>query len=365
MTNPLDHEELMRRGVIAADPPTDATIEVVVAEVEAAEHDELSLRPGDFTTRVVRRVGVDGWKDTRDRLRPEAVQLTRAHFAEAGPVPELPGYRPGGVETVFRPQRAPHVWRDVPTGEKRKQGGSIFDADDRFLFQDESFPWRTTGRVATAGGWGSGTVIGPRHVLTASHVVDWRRDPQGNIGWINFTPAYYDGRGPWGTFYATNVVNWVENPGSMTDDQTAFDYVVLVFSERIGDVLGFVGFRAYDPAWNGGSYWQSIGYPGERASGERPAFEGNGTVRTTSTHSTAGQTGYVMGHCKDFTPGQSGGPAWGWWDGEEWPRVVGVGSTIGDTVVKQSSSATTGNDNEYGGGPALAVLIDWARTNHP
>ena len=72
-----------------------------------------------------------------------------------------------------------------------------------------------------------------------------------------------------------------------------------------------------------------------------------------------------MGHFKDVTPGQSGGPAWGWWDGEPWPRVVGVGSTIGDTVVKSAGTTTTASDNEYGGGPALSALIAWARQNHP
>jgi len=32
--------------------------------------------------------------------------------------------------------------------------------------------------------------------------------------------------------------------------------------------------------------------------------------------------GYVLGHFNAFTPGQSGGAVWGWWDGELWSRVV-------------------------------------------
>jgi hypothetical protein len=54
----------------------------------------------------------------------------------------------------------------------------------------------------------------------------------------------------------------------------------------------------------------------------------------------------------------------GWWDNEPWPRVVGVGSTIGDTSVKSTNVVTNG-DNEYGGGPALSALISWARSNYP
>ena len=366
MKKPLTYAELESIGSIEADPPSEATIEVILAESQSETADEVTVQRLEHGVRVVRRVGIEGLPDIRQRRRPNTVELSRYGLDTSTPSVDLPGYRPGGLKTEFSPLRAPHECPDVPNGDgPTTRERSIFDNDDRVLFQDANYPWRITGKVATARGFGSGTVIGPRHVLTASHVVDWRRDAQGNIGWINFTPASYDGRGPWGTFYADTVVSWVENPLNINDDQTAFDYSVLVFSERIGDVVGFAGFRTYDASWNGGSYWQSIGYPADLQRGERPAFEGNGAVRTISEHSNSGRTGYVMGHCKDFTPGQSGGPAWGFWNGESWPTVVGVGSTIGDTVVKQSSTATTRNDNEFGGGPALSVLIDWSRKNHP
>jgi len=77
-----------------------------------------------------------------------------------------------------------------------------------------------------------------------------------------------------------------------------------------------------------------------------------------------GNDGSVLGHFNEFTPGQSGGPAWGWWGDEPWPRVVGVGSTIGSTAVEQPTGSTIG-DNEYGAGPALTSIISWARANRP
>ena len=46
-----------------------------------------------------------------------------------------------------------------------------------------------------------------------------------------------------------------------------------------------------------------------------------------------GNDALVLGHFNEFTPGQSGGAVWGWWDGEPWPRVIGVGSTVGSTAV--------------------------------
>src|SRR5262249_2183052 len=158
---------------------------------------------------------------------------------------------------------------------------------------------------------------------------------------------------PWGEFAATQVIYWEQAAGLLSDEQTAFDYVVLVMEERVGDIVGYPGYRTYDDDWNGGSYWQYIGYPGELSSGERPASQGGGVVYSVDDESLSGQTGYVMGHFNDFTPGQSGGAVWGWWEGEAWPRVVGVGSTIGSTSVQQPTGSTIG-DNEYGGGPALS-----------
>ena len=53
---------------------------------------------------------------------------------------------------------------------------SIFPPDQRYVFSDTSFPWCTTGRVDVTGGWGSGVLIGPRHLLCASHMMTWNPD---------------------------------------------------------------------------------------------------------------------------------------------------------------------------------------------
>lgn len=246
--------------------------------------------------------------------------------------------------------------------EKLDKGGTIFDTDNRFLFQDTNYPWRITGKVRTAGGWGSGCMIGPRHVLTASHVIDWKAD--GTIGWASFTPGYYDGRGPWGELFATETIYWEKAPHTLTDRQTALDYVVLVLDQRIGDTIGYAGSRAYDASWNGGNFWQFIGYPGDLSSGERPAFQRDCAISSKADWTTDGHEGSVLGHFNEFTPGQSGGPAWGFWDGETFPRVVGVGSTIGDTTVRHNTGSTD-IDNEYGGGTSLNAIISWARDNRP
>lgn len=96
----------------------------------------------------------------------------------------------------------------------------------------------------------------------------------------------------------------------------------------------------------------------------RPAFQGDCVISSAQEQSMGGNDALVLGHFNEFTPGQSGGAVWGWWDGEPWPRVIGVGSTIGSTAVQSPTGSTTG-DNEFGGGPALSTLISWARDNFP
>ena len=315
--------------------------------------------------RVVAEVDVRGI-DRRPRY--DIIPATRLSNKDVDPdlaSKEIEGFIPGGVPTTFAPRRAPRTHRLPPArGKDVDQGGTIFGSDDRYLFDDLAFPWRTTGKVRTVGQWGSGVTIGPRHVLTASHVINWTGGEDDGVAWVTFTPSYFDGKGPWGEVAATRVIYWIQAPGQLSDDQTAFDYAVLIMEERIGEVVGYPGYRTYNDNWNGGDYWQYIGYPGELSSGERPAFQGDGVVSSVGEESTSGQTGYVMGHFNEFTPGQSGGISWGWWEEEPWPRVIGVGSTIGSTAVQTPTGSTTG-DNEYGGGPALSALITWARTNYP
>lgn len=364
-SRPVDLATLaQRRSTPAQEPPGKAS--VTLLDVAVGEEAEPRLIRDAGRVRLVADVGVDGL----DVEQPfPGARLTMVPPGEAGGrqgASDLEGFRPAGVGTAFIASPV------APTHQGPRSDGevsrTIFGIDDRFLFHDTSFPWRTTGKVRTAGGWGSGTMIGRRHVLTASHVVNWDRDAAGDIGWVTFTPGYYDGRGPWGELAVDEVLAWDEVSGSLSDQETAFDYVVLVLRDAIGDTTGFAGYRTYDPAWNGGDFWQYVGYPGELAGGERPAYQGNVVVSTkqdfTLTLDGTVLNGSVLGHFDDFTPGQSGGAAWGWFGEDPWPSVIGVGSTIGSTATQPPHGSTNG-DNEFGGGPALSQLIGWARANRP
>lgn len=364
LPKPLTHRALARRSAIRAiGRPKRVTTSLLDISRDGVRGPRLIAEDGRL--RLVASIDAEGIRPERRYQRIPTARLDARKIDLERLSGEMNGQRPSGIATTFLPKlgKPTHVLRPG-RGKGLDRGGSIFGSDDRYLFDDRAFPWRTTGKVRTVGKWGSGTVIGPRHVLTASHVVNWTGGSGGGVAWLTFTPGYFDGSGPWGEIAATRVIYWQQAPGTLTDQQTAFDYAVLVMEQRIGDIVGYPGYRTYDDDWNGGSYWQYIGYPGELSSGERPAFQGGGVISTLANHGLSGQTGYLLGHFNEFTPGQSGGAIWGWWDGEPWPRVVGVGSTIGDTAVKSTSVGTSG-DNEYGGGPALSALISWARTNYP
>jgi V8-like Glu-specific endopeptidase len=236
---------------------------------------------------------------------------------------------------------------------------AVFAPDSRYIFQDTAFPWCTTGRVETAGGNCSGTMIGRRLMVTGSHCMQWTDT---GAGWVKFTPSYYNGSAPFGVAWGTRVIYWSRVDGSdgVSDQETAFDYVVIVLDSNMGDLTGYVGYRSYSDSWNGGKYWQQIGYPGDLSGAQRPAFTGDGAITSAAQHSTSGQNGFVLGHFIDTSPGHSGGPYWGWWGDEPWPRLVGT-----DSTSPQRPGNDTSGDNEAGGGPALSSLITYARQNYP
>lgn len=231
---------------------------------------------------------------------------------------------------------------------------TVFSPDERFTFSDTSFPWSTCGRVETAGGgWGSGVMIGPRHFMTASHVINW--GPNNTAGWVKFTPLKFDNSEPFGSGFATVIYSWVKADGSdrLNLTEGAFDYVVCVLDRPLGNSTGWMGSRAYQSSWQGGNYWGHIGYPRDLNSGTRPAFIGYQSFISKEDASAVGRTSMRIRHKIDIVPGDSGGPFFGWWANEPWPRVVAV------------QSGERSDWNSAGGGDPLPELINFARNANP
>jgi V8-like Glu-specific endopeptidase len=266
-------------------------------------------------------------KDIRERQNewPEFEGYLPDHL----PLRPIPRHLPSELVVPRRVDSAPLPERPADI----HQATTIFTPDDRFTFNDTAFPWCTTGRVDTPGGQASGVMVGPRHMLTCGHVIQWNAD--GTTGWVKFTPAYFDGSAPFGVAWGT-MVYWegVQVVGPSIDTaEGQHDYVAVVLDTRIGDLTGWMGSRSWSDDWDGEPYWSHIGYPGDLAGGQRPSYQGSialdGSFFDPEDHSR-------IFHQGDVWPGQSGGPFFAWWDGEAWPRVVADQS--GQSSAENSAS---------------------------
>lgn len=286
--------------------------------------------------------------------------LRTADLTGLGDRPHGPGHRPPHLAVEYTPS----LGNAAPPRPRGDAGSgiptAIFGTDERELIASSHFPWSTVGRIDTPFGTGTASLIGPRHLLTANHLIAWNAD--GTAGWARFRPAYDLGAAPYGEAWATRVLTWFPTTPAdgMTGREVAFDYAVCILDTPLGNVVGYPGYRTYDPAWNGTRHWQHLGYPSDLAASQRPAYQGDLQVNSADSHLFGGRVGHVLGHFSDIVPGHSGGPLWGWWNDDLWPTIVGVQSS-----QSPNPAFTQAGDNECAAGPALALLIAHARARYP
>jgi Trypsin-like peptidase domain len=203
------------------------------------------------------------------------------------------------------------------------------------------------------GSSGSGVIVGPRHVLTASHVVDWA------TGGAGVSEVLRHGAS---TPLTTSINAVWSYPGvqlgtSIGCPEVDEDYAVLITQDRIGDMFGRFGVHTYNSSWDDEPYWFNVGYLGdiggtiqasmfpiwqrdkELDEDEVDYGSGRGTTTTANTF-----------------PGQSGGPMFAFWD--EGPYVVSVVSAQGQYYL-------SGDENWCAGGSDLTRLVNFAIAGSP
>lgn len=278
------------------------------------------------------------------------------------PAAKTDGFIPKNADHEFVPPLEPRQWRKpifidrneympvpltplLPIGRGGQK--TIFGADGRKVYYSTAYPWRCVGRVESSLGFGSGVMIGPRHLLTCAHIVDWL---PGNVtGWLKFTPMYYNGSAPYGTAWATRTYFKHKVAGPTIDGtEIQYDYVCIVLDRTIGNVTGWMGSKAYSDSWDGQAYWTHAGYPGDLTGLQRPTYQ-NGIALDGDFWSA--DDNQSLAHKADIWPGQSGGPFWAYWDGQ--PYAVAT------------QSAHNPNDNFASGGSDLVDLVRRARAEHP
>jgi V8-like Glu-specific endopeptidase len=365
---PMTRDEIAR---VIDEGPTGA-VPSEIAEALGSYRLHLSSRDTDFDPRdhLVREEG-GGWTL---RLPPHASlgrpgssgeRLDRTGaMAGIAKAPVTTPHRPAWAASSVQARDAAQVAERV---RLRRVGGravepfyGVYPPDDRQVYWPAAYPWRCIGRVFTWSTWGSpswswsgaGVLVGPRHVLTAGHVCPWGSESWGML----FVPGYWDGSSALGA----GAQSWTEHyRGWNTGDQVAAnDIAVMKLYDPIGSWLGWMGTKVYDGDWEGGNYWTLAGYPGLIAGASRPSRQSGIPVLDDDEDGSAME----LEHHGDSSPGDSGGPFFGFWD--DGPYAVGTVSG-GETISGGFLGIGDEDNNISAGGEALVDLVLWAQQNWP
>lgn len=256
-------------------------------------------------------------------LKGQASRIEKRQISEEQLAQHLTGFIPDHLGFNATPQDLlKSVQRIRPPMSERRVATTVFGTDNRRAFQDTSYPWSTVGLVQTNRGAGSGVMIGPRHLLTVSHVIDWTAPAGFAADWVRFTPSFFDGGAPFGEAYGSHIYWYVKEDGDgfISGNEGNFDYAVVVLDRRLGDTTGWMGARGYNDDWDSLDAWSHMGYPADLNSGQRPTWQGGFRVDGTDAGAQA------ILHQADVFPGQSGGPVFGFWAGDVGPRAIAVQS---------------------------------------
>jgi V8-like Glu-specific endopeptidase len=258
----------------------------------------------------------------------------------------LEGLAPPWMGVSFSPKRARRAARPVVTRRgERLDPLVIHQPEDRRAYDDTSYPWVCVCRITRPDGLqGSGVLIGARHVLTASHVVEWTSSVAERI------EVHFAGNSAQATAFTQTAYAFTKITGDVTSTTVDEDYAVITLTERLGDRFGFFGAKVYDAGWDDEPHWRTIGYAFDVVMPNFPHFQKGVSLDEDEFDLGSGR---AMTTSADAMPGQSGSPIFARWVGDPTAYAVAV------------MSAVQGDDNYCSGGSDLNRIIAHARTVDP
>ncbi|MCA1710048.1 MAG: hypothetical protein LC808_44890, partial [Actinobacteria bacterium] len=139
-------------------------------------------------------------------LRGKATRVGKRRLTEDKLAQQLTGFVPDHLGFNATPRDEVQSFQTIrPPMARRRVATTVFGTDNRRAFRDTSYPWSTVGLVQTNRGPASGVMIGPRHLLTVSHVIDWTAPDGFAADWVRFSPSSFDGNAPFGESYGVHI----------------------------------------------------------------------------------------------------------------------------------------------------------------
>ncbi|MCP3940093.1 MAG: trypsin-like serine protease [Desulfobacteraceae bacterium] len=193
---------------------------------------------------------------------------------------------------------------NLPTRETFSQKNIIGMYPRKQISNTKNYPYRTMGMILFENSSGSqlsctGTLVGPRHVLTAGHCV-FEFDSFNNlpVDWyknVKFYPGQNGKSSPYGAVKSKKLLS---TRGYTKEGSNDYDYGLIVLAEDIGDDVGWLAYGYENDIV--GTWLNVFGYPGD---------QDYGTLwRAYCPIEDEGTTNLILHYKCDIAGGQSGGP---------------------------------------------------------